>query len=569
MGKTKIKEILLASMLSFSLLFQSIARAEVRDIRYKRHDYRININKERREYSVSPDVEEPIARDMIASVWLDNIAENTCTKNKNLKNKLEDFIWDNQSEMQINTASQNLVVNNTASQNLVVKQNIEYFFPYETPKLDISAFKRGKEMYVKFMLASQNYLMEWYKDCSLVLFYPKDAKINRLKFDRIYEFSDEKDNFGGFKIKESSFPDEREVYGMGTELMLSRIIDMAREKLVGELPAAQLLYVAMKLEDRLARYSKREREKPIINLKRDYDSFGWSPSPLYQPKYQVGRMACLSFDGRPESVYFFINLNIIQNPVNQERGTATRRDGPLLNLLLVKPSQIRNTTPAGKIVNHGKNLTERIDGLLEEYESMKGDSRLSFDDESLAYERFRLWESQINPFIDLLDNLIDKRIERDSDILADLEEFKTKAKQQQGMGLEQVLSEYRLVRRKLTRDEMEITELIKKLYFAYRNKDEKGYKDCFGKEYQNGASFYKNSAFELIFPKRKYDYKNSIRNVSYYENGEASASFIETFVIPPRNMKNIQEREASYFFIKENGRWKIRRGLVSAERFLE
>ncbi len=558
MGRNSIKDFVLASALSFSLLFPSIAKAEIRDIKYKGHDYLMDINRERKEYSIAPDMGEPIAKEMFASVWLDNIAENARTKNNALKSKLEDFIWTNPSEMQINSASQSLVV----------KQNIEYFFPYEIPKLNISAFKKGNEIYVKFGLASQNYLMQWYKDCSIIFFYPKDTKVKRLKFDRIYELSDEKDDVGRFKVKESSFPDEREVYGMGTELMLSKIINLAKEELAEELPEAQLLSIAMKLEDQLAKYSKREREKSLSNLKRDYDSFGWSPSPEYQPQYQTGRMACLGFDGRPESIYFFINVNITQNPLNQERGTATRKEGPLLELLLIKPSQVISGTPAGRIVNHGRHINGKIDGFLAEYESKRGNN-LSFDNKSLAYERFRLWESQINPFINVLDAFIEKKIERDSDISAALEEFKIKAKQQQGMSLEQIISEYRIVRRKLTADEMEITELIKKLYLAYRNKDEKGYKDCFGKKYQGDASVNKTTGFGLAFPKKKYEYKVSLKDTTYFSDGVLGATFIETFIPSQKDTKNIQERKASYFFIKEDRRWKIKGDLLSVESFLE
>ncbi len=556
----KAKNLVLASALSFSLLFPQLARAEIRDIKHNGYDYRLDINREREEYTISPDVEEQDAQEILASVFLEGIVANAQTKNKRLRQGLEDFVWQNPSEM-------NLL---SASQPAAFKQNIASFSPHEIPKLDVHPFKRGNELYVKFMLSSQNYVMDWYKDCSIIFLYPKDNRLKWLKMDRIYELAPEQDNLGRFKVREASFPDEREVYGYGVMLTLSKLMRIARENLGKELPPLEILDMAMKIEDQLARESKREREKPIRGLRdEDYRAFEWTPAPLYQPKYEVGRMSCMYFEGKPESIYLFLNMNILQNPLMPQRGTAARGEGPLLELLLIKPSQVMNTNPAGRVVHLGRNISDNIDSFIREYGQKKGNEEFSLKEKSFLYDKIKAWDAQIIPYTELIDKIISKKIERNSDVEQEINQFEREIVPGEGRSLEQILSDYRFVRKRLTKDEQEVASLIQRLYTAYRNKDERAYRECFGKEYQRNASIHDNGAFETIFPKRKYDYKNSIKNVEYSDDGVLSATFTETFVIPPGNKRNVQTRKARYYLINENGRWKIKKSWVSAEKFFE
>ena len=173
-----LRERLVGYSLATAFFLSSLnANAEIieRKILHENKEYEINIDTERKEFGLYPDIGEKEAREMLASSLLDKLAYEAEKKRKEMVSKTDEFFWQNPSKMQIKFSE------SIPS----LTENISEFEPYNIPKTNINLWKRGNEVSLDFKLDSQDYSFDWYKYNSIGIFYPKGTRITR-KVDEAY-----------------------------------------------------------------------------------------------------------------------------------------------------------------------------------------------------------------------------------------------------------------------------------------------------------------------------------------------------------------------------------------------
>ncbi|MBI5148467.1 hypothetical protein HZA33_02190, partial [Candidatus Pacearchaeota archaeon] len=379
MNFKNLKRIALTSLL-LPLFFSSSVSAGETIVKYKGAEYKITTNEKERTYAISPEVTEEKEREFLELALTRDLENKVEKENKTLEKKLLDFTFDNPSTMHFNFNDETITS----------LQNAKTFFPFSYPQVNIEAVKNGREIKLDIKTSSQDYIMSWYKDTSIIFLFPKKTQINQKTFGKIWELDTErKTKYGTYQIKEASMPDVRWVYSM----LADAVIEKAVERVAKDSPYGKLAQIAFEVENRLAEQEKTRRETVLKTIKSGYKSFEFKPPIHLSPRFEIGRQFNLGIiKGYPEKFYVFINTNITLNPLtHQNIGTQTKKEAPLLKIITLKPSEIKSDTPAGEMINSAKELEKRI-----EEESKRGVSSKS--DLERKYENLSRLETRIKTF---------------------------------------------------------------------------------------------------------------------------------------------------------------------------
>lgn len=531
----------LASAISVFTLFPLNASAEVLEskIMNSGKEYSMTIDSEKKEYIINPDAEEAIAREMLASCMLDKLATNTNEESKSLDKKTEQFLLENPSEMQLGFSEFSFSNPHLA----VLGKNVLEFNPYNIPEMDFNIWKKGNEISLKFNLPSQDFALDWYKNCGITALYSKDAKIIGRGPDKVYVVGQEEGRLGMRNIEKDNFSGEREAYGMLADAILEKGMQQGEKN-----PLGVVFSSLMKIEDMLAEDEKTKRERVVEYLKSKYKCLPYSPAYFYATPEQ-GRSVPVKFDKNPEELYFFINSNIVLT--KEEQGSQSKEEGALLKLLKVDTGKVTDETPAGKIIKHSRLLSNRIDDFLKEYEHKK--QGLDFEGKTGIYENLSVWDAQIEPFINMLSKLQDKEIRGNIENLPEFQEFKRDAqkKTEQIIPLRHIVNEYRFISRYSKNDGDKILELIKREERALKENNLEMYLSCLT---DDAAKKNKERAEEYFEWHKQANLDEDYQVGNILAKGNHAIASITYNVKDNRNYR--AEIKYDGLFIKEEGEWK-------------
>lgn len=404
------------------------------DVRYKRQDYKIVLDEDKFNYRINPEVENyETSKEVLASAVVENLVQETRKRKEVLEEKIEDFIYENPSTMDLQYSCKDVdfkIANETQ-------------FPTNPPKLDIIATKEGNKLELKFSLDSQDYVMMWGKDCSIIIGYPKDTRITR-RVDKPYEIDfNSKNKFERNKTKEVSLYEEREVGGMLVESIQKRITDIVKQKY--GLPA-QALLLPKELEEWLGEKEKDRREEKIkgrVQEKnwREYQPTSAIPDGL-QSRYETARKFSVDFFGKPERIDFFVNSYLRLNEIDSSKEiTSLKENRILLKAISAYLNEPTEKTTVGKIVKRGRTIDKTVKDILGEYDNHK---LKNLDEKEEFYYKLKLWNSQIYPFVTLMEELKEKQLKGGLDNVPEYRKFEHNVKciQEKILPLESILIIY-------------------------------------------------------------------------------------------------------------------------------
>jgi hypothetical protein len=425
-GKRILKSFLIPALgVSIPLIFSPIkSNAEVLERKVKHADrvYSVKIDKNRKEYSIEPFSESKETRkEILASALLENLAESLESKSKDLEKEIKDFIWDNPSRIYFKFSDRIIAL----------KENLEIYKHFPQPEIRVeNVWRKGNKLNLEFKLESQEYILDWYKNSSIVLLHERDVRLSRAVFDRIIALTPNKPTgFGNFKEHELKQSEEIEVTGMLNEAAVEKVISL--------IPKAKgmhnIMQICYQIENWLAKQERRNREKVIKNLKHNFRLIRYAQkywaSPRTKAVYEIGRNILLQFEGKPKTIYIFINVNTKLNPLKEgqrlREATQTKLqeiyDAPLLKLLLLKPEQVENRGSAGFIITSSQDMVKHIKSILKEYEYKKQLKKFSFEEKALEYQKLKNFDSQLWCYITFLNRIKNKELK---DRIEDLPEYK-------------------------------------------------------------------------------------------------------------------------------------------------
>ena len=198
----------------------SIAEEKKVEITFNRKSYRVGFDDEKFIYRINPNENKEMRREVLASAIIEDLAQGARKKNSLLEEKIDEFLYDNPSRMEL----------------YAIDKDIDFGISHETPlyieppKLILKSFKEGKKLQLEFKLDSQDYVIRWFRDSGIIMSWPKDTQIIR-KIDRVYELDfNSKNSLGRFNLKEIAFPELKEVIVMLQDAAEQKLIDAAREK---------------------------------------------------------------------------------------------------------------------------------------------------------------------------------------------------------------------------------------------------------------------------------------------------------------------------------------------------
>lgn len=410
-----------------------IAEEKKIEVNLKRRNYIVKFDDEKFIYSINPNENKEKRREVLASAIIEDIVQRAKKKNSLLEKKIDEFLYENPSRMELYASEKDIDFGISHESPLYIEQ----------PKLILKSFREGKKLHLEFKLDSQNYVIRWFRDSGIIMSWPKDTHLIR-KVDRVYEFDfSSRDSLGRFNLKEISFPEEKEVGGMFIDSIEQRLKDLAKEK-YGIAPEAFLLPV--EFEEWLEGKEKSRRESKIKSkiAGRNYAEYqpAASISQFFQSPFEAGRIFTIEFEGKPDRIDFFVNTNLYPSPLNQEKeATSTKNNSILLKAISAYIGEPTEKTTAGALIKLGRTIEERIDEFSGEHENRKLNS---FEEKELFYEKLKSWDSQIYPFITMLEELKGRKLEGNPDDIREYRRFKQNVYgiQKAIMPLESVLIKY-------------------------------------------------------------------------------------------------------------------------------
>ncbi len=404
-----------ASSLFLLSAFSSPCIAEEKqfEVSFKRKGYNVKFDDEKFTYSINPNENKEKRREVLASAIIEDIVQGAKKKNALLEEKIEGFLYKNPSRMELHTSDKDIDFGISHESPLYIEQ----------PKLILKSFKEGKKLQLEFQLDSQDYVIRWFRNSGIIMSWPKDTQIIR-RVDRVYEFDlNSKDSLGRFNLKEISFPEEKEVAGMIIDSLEERLRDFAKEKYG---IVAEAFLSPIEFEEWLEGKEKSRRENKIKSklAGRNYAKYqpAASISQTFQSPFEAGRIFTIEFEGKPNRIDFFVNTNLYPNPLNQEKeATSTKSNSILLKAISAYLDEPTEKTTAGAIIKLGRTIEERIDEFSEEHENRKLNS---FEEKEIFYEKLKSWDSQIYPFITMLEELKERKLTGNLDGIREYKKFK-------------------------------------------------------------------------------------------------------------------------------------------------
>lgn len=400
-------------------MFSSPLTAAEHQIGLRGTKYSVSVDEKTKRYSIAPEASSEIEREILGIALAEELAGKTKQSLERLEERLKQFAIENPSRVNFEMADSNV----TAA------ENVRAFFPYSYPDVRIRAEKQGRKIKLRIETTSQNNLMSWYKDSSIIILYPKGTKVRRERFDRLFELdTDRRTRLGAFSVKESSMPGEREVYS----LLVDEIFKQILARVAREAPYGASIKIATEFENQLAKWEKTRRENVLGRIKGGYNVLEYQPSIHISPSFEIGRELSLEIiNGYPEQIYVFLNTNIKLNPLTVQQGTQTKIEGHLLKLISLRPMKLKNDSPAGNFVS---TLSQIIDSMPREFNR----KTRNFPELNEKYSRL----SEIDQSVHIISTLLDSNKHRilSSKISDDLAD---KLVQIQPRTLEQAIAEYR------------------------------------------------------------------------------------------------------------------------------
>jgi len=380
------------------------------DFVQKGKNYVISIDTDEKKYAIKADkpLEMREAQDVLAGFLLEEKVKAVKKDNESLEVKLEDVAWKNPSlfvprceELSLKTMTSNMAA----------------FAPYQAPFLNMKARRRGNNLDLSFCLDSQQFLLEWYKDCGITLFFPADSKIRREYCDKVILLDpNKKDKFGIGWATKTVNSEGTEVANLLFDAFVSKVLKKIES--VNSLPG-----LILEIEDKLAQYEKESREGIVEHFKEKYDSLRYIPGQMISQffdgatfhtfdklthPYEIGRTLQLSFEGKPKKIYLFVNTNVMLNPLVQEKGTATCKSGALLKLWLIEPAKFTDETAAGQFLNGIRGVHDKLEGIIKDYEKVK--KKLSLPQKVQWYDTLNMWDTHIVSWSEFLEQIAEKQI---------------------------------------------------------------------------------------------------------------------------------------------------------------
>jgi|GEM_PF-4422167 predicted transcriptional regulator len=391
----------------------SIAEEKKVEITFNRKSYRVGFDDEKFIYRINPNENKEMRREVLASAIIEDLAQGARKKNSLLEEKIDEFLYDNPSRMEL----------------YAIDKDIDFGISHETPlyieppKLILKSFKEGKKLQLEFKLDSQDYVIRWFRDSGIIMSWPKDTHIIR-RVDGVYELDfDSKDSLGRFNLKEILFPEEKEVAGMFIDSIEQRLKDLAKAKYG---IAAETFLLSIKFEEWLEGKEKSRRESKIKSkiAGRNYAEYlpASSTSQTFQSPFEVGRIFNIEFEGKPDRIDFLVNTNLYPSPLNpQKEATSTESNLILLKVISAYIDEPTDKSTAGAIIKLGRTIEERIDEFLEEHENKRLNS---FEEKEIFYKKLKSWDSQIYPFITMLEELKERKLTGNPDDIREYKRFK-------------------------------------------------------------------------------------------------------------------------------------------------
>lgn len=333
-----INQITLAAFLAGSLFFLNPAAAGEHSFALKGKRYNINVNEKTKTYSIAPEATEENEKELLGLALTAELKEKVSADIKKLEEKVKVFAIDNPSKVNFETEESMPTI----------AENTKVFSPYNYPRVNIKTEKKGRDLKISFKLDSQDYVIRWGKENEMAVFFPKGTKVGKPDL-KVFEWDiTKKDRFENFSVKELPGAVTREVYGKLADKVIEKLVKQAAKNY----PPAQAVTMGWRVEDWLAKQEKKYRKNVVKEFTSGYKSFEFSPTTTLASDYEIGREISLSIlEGYPEQIYFFIGANATFNPLKIERGTSTRTEGSLLQMISLKPTELKDDTPAGKVIN--------------------------------------------------------------------------------------------------------------------------------------------------------------------------------------------------------------------------
>lgn len=408
-GKRKYASLALGSLLSLSLFLNPLF-AEEKDVnvRFARKDYNVSFDEQKFLYKIEPDAEYQVKKEVLASAIIDDNVNEIKKKKQVLEDKIDEFLYENPSEMDLFTAYKDIDF----------KIAHESPFNIDSPILDIVAERKGNELSCDVKLSSYKSVMRWDKRASVIISYPKDTSIIRLP-DKVHEIDvNSTDMYGRYKTRDVTFSDEKEVLGFGFELLFETLKQTVKDSYG---ITALLPFSPVEFEKWLEKNERRRRDKKTKSMVQDRNWRQYQPQGDVQSKFEAGRKFSLQFKGKPERIDFFVNSNLYQNPLNPTKeATTLNNESIMLKVISVFIDEPTEKTTAGQLIKLGWTIDERVEEFIGEYENKK---LHNLDEKELFYHKIKLWDAQIYPFVTLLEGVKDRELKGSLDNIPEYNKY--------------------------------------------------------------------------------------------------------------------------------------------------
>lgn len=455
-----------ASLVAGSFLFLSAflhpcaAEEKTFDVKFKRQTYNVRLDESKQAYYVFPDADYATRREVLASAIIESLVQQIENRKNTLEEKLEEFLYSNPSHMHLKTYYKDVDF----------KIAHESPFNIDSPILDIVAERKGKELSCEIKLSSYESVMLWDKRASVVISYPEDTSIIR-RPDKAHEiYVDSKDIYGRYRTREVPFCDEREVIGIGIELLEERLKQTLEE---GYGIKGRLFFSPIEGEEWLEKNERTRREKKTKSMVRDRNWRQYQPRGEMQSPFEVGRTFSLKFEGKPERIDFFINSSLYQNPLNpSKKATTLNNESIMLKLISVFIDEPTDKTTAGRLVKLGRTIEEESEELIDEYKKKR---LQNIKEKEGFYHRLKFRGSEVFPFITLLEAVKDKELVGNLDNIYDYERFRQNVSgiRKSVIPLKKLLIKYEEKRESNAKDTLSYFRILSEAIDRYRCRNKK------------------------------------------------------------------------------------------------